>query len=65
MEAKMNAQSLLTSAFLVAATALTVPAAAGTESQGAHSIQDQFVIGLPDGWSVYDQNEALEFKVAR
>ena len=62
----MTTRDLLDSALLVIATTLTVPATPGSASQdppaGAGGIRDQFVIALPDGWSVYDQNEALSGK---
>jgi len=59
----MTARDVLNSALLVVATTLTVPGATASVSQdsstAARSIRNQFVIALPEGWSVYEQNEAL------
>jgi hypothetical protein len=62
----MTARALLTSVLFVIAATLPLPATPGIVPQdrpgGAGGIQNQLDITLPDGWSVYDQNEALSGK---
>jgi len=62
----MTTRNLLTPALLVIAATLPVTAKPNGEAQGPSpatgGIHDQFAITLPDGWSVYDQNEALSGK---
>lgn len=61
----MTPRDFLRSALLLAATS-PLTAMPGGAAQGAPAgiggIHDQFAITLPDGWSVYDQTEALSGK---
>lgn len=53
----------LASAITMTLTASMTPATSAQERQAsAGGIQAQFAITLPDGWSVYDQNEAISGK---
>jgi len=60
---KMTTRDLLTSALLVIAATLALTAKPSGAAQGPPpaigGIHGQFAITLPDGWSVYDQTEAL------
>lgn len=62
----MTARHLLFQACLVAATMLVPPAATSRAEQdpapAAGGIREQLAITLPEGWSVYDQTEALSGK---
>ena len=66
-EAKMTTRRVVTSALalITAVFAVAVFAVRGMAQEprtGTGGIYDQFAITLPDGWSVYDQNEALSGK---
>jgi hypothetical protein len=58
---------VVTSALCIAAVTLPVLATrigASQETAAAKGIEDQFAITLPDGWSVYDQTQALSGKAS-
>jgi hypothetical protein len=64
----MTTRDVSTPAWILAALILTTPAGPGHASQEAApapgGIRDQFEIVLPEGWSTYDQTEAVTGKPA-
>jgi hypothetical protein len=64
----MTTRDVSTPAWILAALILTTPAGPGHASQEAApapgGIRDQFEIVLPEGWSSYDQTEAVTGKPA-
>jgi hypothetical protein len=63
----MTTRDVSTPAWILAALILTAPAGpchASQETAARGGIRDQFEIVLPEGWSSYDQTEAVTGKPA-